>query len=75
MMIPVIVQYHALACGFGSINTWFLGFPDRAEKKINNSLAIARGADSKALDELVHTRAMAFFSLPCERERAREHAW
>jgi class 3 adenylate cyclase/tetratricopeptide (TPR) repeat protein len=60
--------------GFSAWNTWFLGFPNRAAKKMDDALAVARGLDSKAVHELLHYGATIFFSLVRERERTREHA-
>ena len=60
--------------GFSAWNTWFLGFPNRAAKKMDDALAVARGLDSKAVHELLHYGATIFFSLIRERKRTREHA-
>jgi adenylate cyclase len=60
--------------GFSVWNTWFLGFPNRAAKKMDDALAVARGLDSKAVHELLHYGATIFFSLVRERKRTREHA-
>jgi len=60
--------------GFSAWNTWFLGFPNRAAKKIDDALAVARGLDSKAVHELLHYGATIFFFLVRERKRTREHA-
>jgi tetratricopeptide (TPR) repeat protein len=60
--------------GFSVWNTWFLGFPNRAAKKMDDGLAVARSLDSKAVLELLHYGATIFFSLVRERKRTREHA-
>src|SRR5262249_37421920 len=65
---------HVLAYGFSAWNTWFLGFHNRAAKKLDEAFSVARSSDSKSGEELVHSSATFFFSLVRERERAREHA-
>jgi adenylate cyclase len=60
--------------GFSAWNTWFLGFPNRAAKKMDDALAVAQGLDSKAVHELLHYGATIFFFLVRERKRTREHA-
>jgi class 3 adenylate cyclase/tetratricopeptide (TPR) repeat protein len=54
--------------------TWFLGFPNRAVKKMDDAFIMARALNSKAVEELIHYAAMVFFCLVRERERTREHA-
>ncbi len=60
--------------GFSALNPWFLGFPDRAAKKMNEALAMARGLDSKAVAEAAHTYPALLFFLFREHERVRGHA-
>jgi class 3 adenylate cyclase/tetratricopeptide (TPR) repeat protein len=60
--------------GFSAWNTWFLGFPSRAAKRMDDALAVAQVLDSKAVHELLHYGATIFFSLVREQKRTKEHA-
>jgi class 3 adenylate cyclase/tetratricopeptide (TPR) repeat protein len=64
----------ALAYGSSAWNTWFLGFPNRAAKQMNEVFALARGSNSKVIEELVNDCAVWFFFWLRERERIRDHA-
>ena len=55
-------------------NSWYLGFPNRAAKQMNQALAMARGLNSKVIEEQVNNYALFFFFLLRERERMRDHA-
>ena len=65
---------HAQSCSVSARNRWFLGFPDRGLKLLDNALGLARASDFKTVDDTVRANAMSFFSLVGERERSREHA-
>jgi tetratricopeptide (TPR) repeat protein len=54
--------------------TWFLGFPNRAAKQMNEAFALAQGLNSKVIEEPVRNFALSFFFLLGERERIRDHA-
>ena len=56
-------------------NSWYLGFPNRAAKQMNEGLAVARSLNSKVIEEPVNNYASFFFFLLLrERERMRDHA-
>jgi predicted ATPase len=61
-----------------SLSAWnacLLGFPDRALGRIDDAFAIARNADSKAVEELVHNYALNVFPfLDPERKQLRASA-
>jgi tetratricopeptide (TPR) repeat protein len=65
---------HAFAFGFSAWNAWFLGFPNRAAKKMDDAFITARALNSKAVEETIRYAATVFFCLVRERERTREHA-
>ena len=65
---------HAQTYSVSARNRWFLGFPNRAVKRIDEAFTMARGLDSKPVDDTVRANAMSFFSLVREPERSREHA-
>jgi tetratricopeptide (TPR) repeat protein len=65
---------HATAYCNSARNTWFLGFPDQAAEQINQALVLARGLDSKVIEERVHTYASFFFLQLGERDRMKDHA-
>jgi adenylate cyclase len=65
---------HAYAYGFSASNTWFLGFPDRAVRKLDNAFTTARGLDSRAVNAAVHDSATLFFFLLREGQRTKTHA-
>jgi predicted ATPase/class 3 adenylate cyclase len=65
---------HASAYCNSARNTWFLGFPNRAAKQINEAFAVARSLNSKVIEERGRTYASLFFFLVRERERMRDHA-
>ena len=67
-------RHTALAYGSSAWNTWFLGFPNRAAKQMNEVFALARGLHSKVIEELVNDSAVWFFFWLRERERIRDHA-
>jgi tetratricopeptide (TPR) repeat protein len=62
------------AYGLSAWNTWFLGFPNRAAKKMDAAFIIARAVNSKAVEEMLHYAATVFSCLIRERDRTREHA-
>jgi class 3 adenylate cyclase/tetratricopeptide (TPR) repeat protein len=55
-------------------NTWFRGLPNRAAKQMDEAFAVARGLNSKVIEERVHRYACFFFFLLRERERMRDYA-
>jgi predicted ATPase len=55
-------------------NGWYLGFPNRAAKQMNQAFAMARGLNSKVIEEQVNNYALFFFFLLREPERMRDHA-
>jgi class 3 adenylate cyclase/tetratricopeptide (TPR) repeat protein len=65
---------HSEAYCISALNTWFLGFPNRAVKQMNEAFALARGLNSKFIQEAVHNYALHFFDLLREPERMRDHS-
>jgi class 3 adenylate cyclase/tetratricopeptide (TPR) repeat protein len=65
---------HATAYCNSARNTWFLGFPNRAAKQINEAFGVARGLNSKVIEERVHTYVSFFCFMLREREQMRDHA-
>jgi adenylate cyclase len=72
--IPKAPGRDIMAYGIWAWNTWFLGFPNRAANQMNQLFALARGLNSKVLEQLLRTFAVYFFFLLQERERMRDHA-
>jgi adenylate cyclase len=65
---------HTEAYCISALNTWYLGFPNRAVRRMNEAFALARGLNSKVIEELVHNYALHFFFLLQERDLVREHS-
>jgi predicted ATPase len=55
-------------------NAWYLGFPNRAAKQMNQAFTMARGLNSKVIEEQANNYALFFFFLLREPQRMREHA-
>jgi serine/threonine protein kinase/tetratricopeptide (TPR) repeat protein len=65
---------HAHAYAVSAWNSWFLGFPDRALKLLDNALAVARASDSKAAEELVRSLSAQVFLHRRDLEQTRQSA-
>ena len=66
---------HAQSYSVSARNRWFLGFPDRGLKLLNNALGLARASDLKTVDDTVRANALSFFSLVGERKARRTSYW
>jgi class 3 adenylate cyclase/tetratricopeptide (TPR) repeat protein len=66
--------YYAHAYAVSACNSWFLGFPDRAMQLLDNSFAVARVSDSKAIEKEVRLLSSLVFSHRREVEQTRQSA-
>jgi len=55
-------------------NLWHLGYPDRARKRADFAIALARESNFKSVAEMVHNYALNIFFLRREVEPTRENA-